>query len=125
MKLTQETYYGIKLVESLGNLNKGDIKSAAELSSELGISVKFILKILRRLKQANILDSYRGITGGYSLKKKTVSLYEIIEILQGELYIVNEFKDKKKDNSGFRSELEKIQKDNIERLKKLEIKKKE
>ncbi len=125
MKLIQETYYGIRLVESLGNLNKGEIKSAAQLSNELGISVKFILKILRRLKQANILDSYRGITGGYSMKKKKVSLYEIIEILQGELYIVNEFKDKKKDNCGFRNELEKIQKDNIEILKKLEIKKKE
>ena len=69
MKLIQESIEGIRLVKYIANLEKGKIVNARDISKEVGVSVKFTLKILRRLKMEGIVESYRGVTGGYELKK--------------------------------------------------------
>ena len=124
MKLTQESVYGIRLVKYLANLKKEEIVSAGDMSKELGIPVKFALKILRKLRKKEILESHRGITGGYELKKGEVNIYEIVKALQGDLYIINDFKVKKEPEDEIELELQKIQKDNIDKLKQIKIKKK-
>ncbi|OFL94322.1 Rrf2 family transcriptional regulator [Fusobacterium sp. HMSC073F01] len=124
MKLIQESVYGIKLTKYLGILKKGEIANAKDISREVGVSVKFALKILRILRKNKIIESYRGITGGYELKKEEVSVYEIIKALQGDLYIANDFKDKEKElEDEIEKELKKIQEDVINNLKQLKIKK--
>ena len=69
-----------------------------------------------------IVESYRGVTGGYELKKE-VDVYEIIKALQGDLYITNDFKEKEPEDE-IEIELKKIQEDVIVRLKNIKIKKK-
>lgn len=122
MKLIQECIYGIRLVKYLANLKKGEIANAGDISKEVGVTIKFTLKILRRLKMKGIIESYRGITGGYELKKE-VDVYEIIKALQGDLYITNDFKEKEPEDE-IEIELKKIQEDVIVRLKNIKIKKK-
>ena len=122
MKLIQESIEGIRLVKYIANLEKGKIVNAREISKEVGVSVKFTLKILRRLKMEGIVESYRGVTGGYELKKE-VDVYEIIKALQGELYITNDFKEKEPEDE-IEIELKKIQEDVIVRLTNIKIKKK-
>ena len=95
MKLIQESMNGIRLVKYLANLKKGEIANAKDISREVGVPVKFALKILRILRKNEIVESYRGITGGYELKKE-VDVYEIIKALQGDLYITNDFKEKER-----------------------------
>ena len=121
MKLIQESIEGIRLVKYIANLEKGKIVNARDISKEVGVSVKFTLKILRRLKMEGIVESYRGVTGGYELKKE-VDVYEIIKALQGELYITNDFKEKEPEDE-IEIELKKIQEDVIVRLKNIKIKK--
>ena len=123
MKLMQESIYGIKLVKYLANLKKGEIANAGKLSKEVVVTIKYTLKILRRLKMKKIVESYRGVTGGYELKKEEVDIYEIIKTLQGGLYITNDFKEKEPENK-IEQELKKIQEDVIVRLKNIKIKKK-
>lgn len=122
MKLIQESIEGIRLVKYIANLEKGKIVNARDISKEVGVSVKFTLKILRRLKMEGIVESYRGVTGGYELKKE-VDVYEIIKALQGELYITNDFKEKEPEDE-IEIELKKIQEDVIVRLTNIKIKKK-
>lgn len=122
MKLIQESIEGIRLVKYIANLEKGKIVNARDISKEVGVSVKFTLKILRRLKMEGIVESYRGVTGGYELKKE-VDVYEIIKALQGDLYITNDFKEKEPEDE-IEIELKKIQEDVIVRLKNIKIKKK-
>ncbi|WP_289103370.1 Rrf2 family transcriptional regulator, partial [uncultured Fusobacterium sp.] len=109
-------------VKYLANLKKGEIANAGDISKEVGVTIKFTLKILRRLKMKGIIESYRGITGGYELKKE-VDVYEIIKALQGDLYITNDFKEKEPEDE-IEIELKKIQEDVIVRLKNIKIKKK-
>ena len=123
MKLIQESIYGIKLVRYLANLKKGEIVNARKLSKEVEVTIKYTFKILRRLKMKKIVESYRGVTGGYELKKEEVGIYEIIKALQGDLYITNDFKEKEPENE-IEQELKKIQEDVIVRLKNIKIKKK-
>lgn len=122
MKINQESLHAIKMVEYLANEN--EIANAGVMSEKLGLTLIFSLKILRLLKVANIIESYRGITGGYKLNKEVVSVYEIIKALQGELYIANNFKNKKEPDDEIDIELKKIQEDVISKLKKIKIKKK-
>ena len=122
MKLIQESMNGIRLVKYLATLKKGEIANAGDISKEVGVTIKFTLKILRRLKMKGIIESYRGITGGYELKKE-VDVYEIIKALQGDLYITNDFKEKEPEDE-IEIELKKIQEDVIVRLTNIKIKKK-
>ncbi len=124
MKLTQETIYGTKLVECLANLKKGKIANAGDISKETGVTTKFTLKILNKLGREGIVESYRGVAGGYELKKEEVNVYEVIEALQGDLYIANEFKEKNEPENEIGIELKKIQEDVIKRLKNMKLKKK-
>lgn len=124
MKLIQESMNGIRLVKYLANLKKGEIANAKDISREVEVPVKFALKILRILRKNKIIESYRGITGGYELRKEEVSVYEIIKALQGDLYISNDFKEKKEPIDEIDIELKKIQEDVIVKLKHLKIQKK-
>lgn len=124
MKLIQESMNGIRLVKYLANLKKGEIANAKDISREVGVPVKFALKILRILRKNKIIESYRGITGGYELRKEEVSVYEIIKVLQWDLYISNDFKEKKEPIDEIDIELKKIQEDVIVKLKHLKIQKK-
>lgn len=95
MKITQESDYAIKIVLYLAKLDKGEIANAREISESENMSMKFALKILRRLCKVKIVESFRGIKGGYKLKKSAedVNLRSVIEAIQGEMYINSNLKN--------------------------------
>ena len=94
MKITQESDYAIKIVLYLSKLDKGEIANAREIS-EAEMSMKFALKILRRLCKVKLVESFRGIKGGYKLKKSAndISLRNVIEVIQGDLFINTSLKN--------------------------------
>lgn len=55
-------------------------KDSESLARELDISKSFLAKILQSLARANILNSYKGVNGGFSLAKEPqqISIKEII-----------------------------------------------
>ena len=93
MKITQESDYAIKIVLYLSKLDKGEIANAREISEAEKMSMKFALKILRRL--CKVFESFRGIKGGYKLKKSAddISLRSVIEVIQGDLFINTSLKN--------------------------------
>lgn len=95
MKITQESDYAIKIVLYLSKLDKGEIANAREISEAEKMSMKFALKILRRLCKVKLVESFRGIKGGYKLKKSAddISLRGVIEVIQGDLFINTSLKN--------------------------------
>ena len=91
MKLIQETISAIKIIAYLKTLNPGEIANAREISEKENLSMKFTLKVLRKLCKSEIAQSYRGIKGGYCLIKEKVSIYELGKIFQQDLKLTNDF----------------------------------
>ena len=91
MKLSTRTIYGLRMLVSLATqYNKGPVQ-ISEISKEQEVSVRYLGQISIILKNNGLIDSTRGANGGYFLIKdpKTINLREIVEILEGDIYIVN------------------------------------
>ncbi len=83
MKITLESDYAIRIVMRLAQQeNRMD---AGTLSQETGVPQRFALKILRKLVNADLLRSFKGISGGYQLNHPAheISLADIIEVIEG------------------------------------------
>jgi len=84
MHITYESDYAIRIVKTLAMKNtRVDAKTIAEAT---GVTLRFSLKILRKLVMANIAKSYKGTQGGYVLARdpSQITLREVIEAIEGE-----------------------------------------
>ena len=61
--------------------------NAIQLSEKIGSSKFHIGKVLQRLVKDGFLDSSRGPTGGFSLKKdpSEISIYDVYRSIEGEV----------------------------------------
>ena len=85
MRLTTKSRYGTRLIIDLAkNANNGPV-SLGEISQRQGISLKYLEKLIKMLKQAGIVNSKRGPFGGYSLARPTsdISIGDIVRVLEG------------------------------------------
>lgn len=60
---------------------------AAEIGDETRLELPTVSKLLKRLAQAGLVESFRGATGGYRLARaaRDISLAEIVEALDGPI----------------------------------------
>lgn len=89
MKLT--TDYAIRTVMFLANCKRNrEMANVSKISLGTGISTNYLMKILGPLKEANIVESMKGINGGYVLIEdpKKITLWQIIRIIEGPCYCV-------------------------------------
>ena len=65
----------------------GEVLPAAQVGAETHLEAPTVSKLLKRLAQAGLVDSFRGATGGYRLARsaKDISLAEIVEALDGPI----------------------------------------
>ena len=61
------------------------------IAESKNVPLRFLEGILLQLKREGILESFRGIDGGYALKRppETIALSEIIQVTEGSLYFVS------------------------------------
>jgi len=82
MLLTKKSEYALL---SLVSIAQSTIpKNVEQLSTELNISKSFLAKILQNLAKNNILNSYKGNNGGFTLKKpcEELTIFEITTIAE-------------------------------------------
>ena len=97
MKLiTRDTDYAVRALCHIAG-HRLKMVSASELVKELKMPRPFLRKILQCLTNADILVSYKGKNGGFSLNRKPeqIHLVDLITIFQGQLTL-NECFFKKK-----------------------------
>lgn len=87
MRMTHEADYAIRVVYCLAE--SGGKLSAKTISEQTGVTLRFALKILRKLILADLVQSYKGVSGGYALLRSPsdISLGEIIECIDGPIAI--------------------------------------
>ncbi|MBQ8781151.1 MAG: Rrf2 family transcriptional regulator [Oscillospiraceae bacterium] len=83
MHITLEADYAVRIVGCLAQEKKR--MDANALSGVTCVTLRFSLKILRKLVAAGIVKSYKGVQGGYELAKKPseISLKDVIEAVEG------------------------------------------
>ncbi|MCP3996087.1 MAG: Rrf2 family transcriptional regulator [bacterium] len=82
---TRRTDYGVRALINLAqNYPKG--QAAPAISKDMAIPVGFLRQVLQELGRAGLVTSQPGRTGGYTLARdpETVTLYDIIEALEGK-----------------------------------------
>jgi Rrf2 family transcriptional regulator, iron-sulfur cluster assembly transcription factor len=89
MRITQESDYGFRVILYLSKLGYGKKIEAKTISKDENIPLRFLLKLLRKLTQADIIKSYRGVNGGYSLNQmpENITLKDVIESIDGPIHI--------------------------------------
>ena len=87
MHITLEADYAIRIVHQLATLQRrADAKTIAE---NTGVTLRFSLKILRKLVGSGIIKSFKGTQGGYEIAKdpKDISLFDVIGTIEGPMNI--------------------------------------
>lgn len=119
MKVTKETYYAIKMLKYLSKAGNEKIVPAREISNN-EIPFIFALRILSKLVDKGLLESFRGTKGGFRLKKDEISYYEIIKVTQPNFNTLKYMKNIKK-NDELILEFKNIRNEINESLKKMKI----
>ncbi|QIK57712.1 Rrf2 family transcriptional regulator [Erysipelothrix sp. HDW6A] len=89
MKLSSRTRYGIASLVYI--VSKGNQQTSLNtLSKELDISKIYLEQIYSDLKKSQIVESIKGPTGGYYVKDSNVTLLEIFETLEPQLFEITE-----------------------------------
>lgn len=86
MYITLESDYAVRITAELCKQeNKLDAKT---LSERCCVSLRFALKILRKLVAADIVKSSKGTQGGYiiNMKPKDITLKMVLEATEGTYY---------------------------------------
>jgi Rrf2 family protein len=86
MYITLESDYAVRIVSVL-SLDGGRV-DAGTISERACVTLRFSLKILRKLVAANIVKSYKGTQGGYRLNAdpSQITLRMVIEAIEGTYY---------------------------------------
>ncbi|MBP8856136.1 MAG: Rrf2 family transcriptional regulator [Oscillospiraceae bacterium] len=87
MHITQESDYAVRIVYCLA---KSDARrDARSISEEMCVTLRFSLKILGKLVQSGLVESYKGNKGGYELSRapKDITLNDVITAVEGEYRI--------------------------------------
>lgn len=89
MRISQEADYAIRVVLYLSKAGYGTVVGAKKISEQEVISLRFLLKLLGKLAKCGIVQSFRGVNGGYALAKlpEDISLREVIEAVDGPIYM--------------------------------------
>ena len=87
MKFSRTVTYALQATLQLAQANMGEPVPCSKLASEGGMPERFLLQILRSLVTHGILQSTRGVEGGYTLDRQPqeISLLEIIEAVDGPM----------------------------------------
>ena len=83
MHITLESDYAVRIVYCLSQ--DGGRMDAKRISEETGVTLRFSLKILRKLVTGGLVSSYKGTKGGYELGRAAseISLCDVIETVEG------------------------------------------
>lgn len=87
MRITHEADYAIRVAFCLAE--HGGKLGAKDISEITGVTLRFALKILRKLIQCGMVRSYKGASGGYELAMSPaeISMGAIIECIDGPIQI--------------------------------------
>ena len=91
MKLSTRSRYGLKAAVDLAVCYGEGPVPLPQLAGLQGISEAYLEQLLNRLKKGGIIETVRGVSGGYALCRapEDVSVEEVISALEGSTAVVD------------------------------------
>jgi Rrf2 family transcriptional regulator, cysteine metabolism repressor len=90
MRLSTKSRYGLRAVIEIAKVYGSAPAKRREVASSQGISDSYLENILIVLKNSRIVETTRGINGGYVLSRppREITVLEVITALEGPLDLV-------------------------------------
>ena len=87
LSITSKSPYAVQALVELGLHPGGEPVSIAELARRREIPVQFLEQLFAVLRRAGVLQSQRGVKGGYRFARDPAELtvLEVVELLDGPL----------------------------------------
>ncbi len=85
IRLGKLTDYGVGLMTRMAQDGAAGLTNARDLSGRTGMPLPTVSKILKLLCQAGLLESRRGVGGGYALARdpRQITLGDMVDALEG------------------------------------------
>ena len=86
MRLTTRSRYGTRMALDIAQHGQDGPVRIQDIADRQQVSVKYLEKLIRKLKMAGLIKSKRGPHGGHMLAKspKDISIGEIVRVLEGD-----------------------------------------
>jgi FeS assembly SUF system regulator len=86
IRITKQTDYGIVLMSHMA-MDGERLYTAPDLAEETQLPVPMVSKILKLLARHGVLESHRGVNGGYALSRtpEAIPISEVITALEGPI----------------------------------------
>ena len=83
MHINLESDYAVRIVQYLAQSNER--RDAQSIADSTCVSLRFTLTIMRKLVAADIVQSFKGAHGGYTLSRpaSSITLRQVIEAVEG------------------------------------------
>ena len=87
MRITLESDYALRIITAMSR--REGVTDAKTISTDTSVTIRFTLKILHKLVQGDLVQSYKGVNGGYKLKvnPSQITLKTVIELIDGPIAI--------------------------------------
>lgn len=104
MRLSTKGRYGLKAVVDLAIHSQEEAVSISSIAARQSLSESYLEQLIAKLKKAGLVNSLRGINGGYILAKNPRDIYvgDILRALEGDLVVVD-CPDSKTECAGYDS----------------------
>jgi Rrf2 family protein len=119
MKLTRASSYALHALVHMAGQKKNDPLASHLIAQARGIPDRFLLKVLKPLVTAQVLQSVKGPNGGYRLARppSEITMLEVLEAVDGPIRGAAPFNLNEKD-SGLRKRLDEICNQSAEQIRK-------
>jgi Rrf2 family cysteine metabolism transcriptional repressor len=84
--ITTKSAYAIRALAELARRGSAPVP-IGDIAARRGISPQFLESLFVALRRGGVLQSQRGVKGGYSFARapETVTVLEVVELLEGEV----------------------------------------
>ena len=86
LRVSRLTDYAAAVMTCMAE-HEDDVLSAMQIAEETGLELPTVSKLLKSLGHAALVESFRGVNGGYRLARRAadISLAEIVVALEGPI----------------------------------------
>lgn len=88
MKLTTKARYAVQAMADIAALGRSRPVALPEIAARQAISIGYLEQLFARLRRAQLVDSVRGVSGGYRLARPAalIRICEIVEAVDEEIH---------------------------------------
>jgi Rrf2 family protein len=88
MKLSAQEEYGLRCLLRVASAREGESLTIPEIGRQEALSIAYVAKLMRILRQGEFVKSVRGQTGGYTLARRpeNIPVGEVLAALGGRLF---------------------------------------